>query len=72
VSAIVLSRTGPVLRYITFCNLPVVHSLSLLGHDDALYNDRLCGGLRDPWQVATFGGDPVMLGSPVCKHELDV
>jgi len=42
------------------------------GYDDALYNHRLCGGLRDPRQVDAFGRDPDMLGRPVCKHELDV
>jgi hypothetical protein len=69
------SRTGRVLRYTTFYNLPAVHVtyFSLLGYDDALYNHRLCGGLRGPWhcwQVAAFGSDPDMLGSPVCKTSL--
>lgn len=48
------------------------HLLSLLGYDDALYHHRLCGGLRDPRQVAAFGSDPDMLGSPVCKRKLDM
>ena len=43
-----------------------------LGYDDALYNRWLCGGLRDPWQVAAIGSDPDMLGRPVFNDELDV
>jgi hypothetical protein len=45
---------------------------TLLGHDVTLYNRWLCGGLRDPWQVAASGGDHDMLGRPVCNHEPDV
>jgi hypothetical protein len=74
VSAIVLIANGSSfavrrLLYFTCC---ARYLLSLLGYDDALYNRRLCGGLRDPWQVAAFGSDPDMLGRPVCNHELDV
>ena len=45
---------------------------SVSGQGDTLYRHRLRGRLRDPWQVASFGHDPDMLGSPICNHELDV
>jgi len=65
---------------VQFCgtSLPITYLLctlltfSLLGYDGTFYDHRLCGGLRDPWQVAAFGSDPDMLGRPVCKLELDV
>ena len=50
----------------------VTYLLSTLGYDNAFHNRRLCGRLRDLWQVAAFGSDADMLGGTVCNHESDV
>lgn len=59
--------TSPSMTY-----LCARYLLSLLGYDDAFYDHRLCGRLRDSWEVAAFGSDPNMLVSSVCKRELDM
>ena len=46
--------------------------LSVLGHDDALYDNWFRGRLWDHWPVASFACDRDMLGSPICERDLDV